>query len=300
MAEYIESSLYNDDVKIKFYPGSHQYWASVLGDRFRRRTGVTTICGIKDKSIGLMSWARELTADFLLTLIEAGKKIGIDQVLEAVVQTEIKKEEASDMGTKIHEWVEHYIKFKIKEHGYDKIPDMPDIPEVISGVTSFLDWEKAHKVKFLSSERIVFSKEHDFIGTLDIEAMVDGRHCLVDLKSSNGLYNSVRAQTAAYAVADMEETGKKYDGRWAIRVSKYSEEEYLKKEERKAEMKKAIARIQGREYKGYPPKPFQVFEAKDLDNGESFIERDFKAFIAHKDVHEWDKLTDPYTKGADW
>jgi len=301
MAEFIESTLYNGEVAIKFYPESHQYWAAVDGERFKRRTGVTTICGIKDKSIGLMSWQRELTADYLLTLIEAGKEIGIEEVLEAAVQSDIKKDEAANIGTAIHDWVEKFIKFKKGEPGYPEMPPIPEIPEAVTGVNSFMEWTDKHKVEFISSERVVYSKEHDFIGTLDIEAKVDGKLCLVDLKSSNGLYNSVRAQTAAYAMADMEETPKKkYKGRWAIRVSKLTEEEYYAKEERKKEMKKAIARIQGKEYKNYSPRPYEVFEAKDLDNGESFIERDFKAFLAHKDVYRWDAITDPYRNGDNW
>ena len=58
--------------------------------------------------------------------------------------------------------------------------------------------------------------------------------------------------------------------------------------------------IKKQEFKDYEIKPFQVFEAKDLDNGENFIERDFQAFLHHQEVYKWDKLTDPYTVGADW
>lgn len=300
MAEYVESSLYNGEVGIKFYPLSHQYWAAVDGEKFKRKPGVTTICGIKDKSIGLMSWAQNITADFLLSKIEKGEKISSDDVLEAVIQNEVQRDAAADIGSQIHGWVEAYIKFKLGEPGYPEMPAIPDFPEAVTGVNGFLDWEKSHDVKFLSSERVVFSKEHDYIGTLDIEAMVDGRRCLVDLKSSNGLYNTVRTQTAAYVVADVEESNKPYDGRWAIRLSKFTEEEYHRKEERKKEMRKAIARIKGTEFKDSPVKPFVVFEAKDLDEGENFIDRDFKVFLAMKEIYKWDALTDSYRNGSSW
>ncbi len=80
--------------------------------------------------------------------------------------------------------------------------------------------EKQHKVKFVSTERIVYSKKHDYIGKMDAEAMVDGKRVLVDFKTSSGLYNSVRMQTAAYQKADEEEGAKSYKGRWAIRISR--------------------------------------------------------------------------------
>ena len=301
MADFIEIPLYKGKVMVKFYPVSHQYWVSVDGDKSKRRPGVTTICGIKDKSIGLMSWQQTITADYLIGKIEAGDKVTTDTIFEAVVQNEVQRDKAASIGNEIHDWVSKYINFKLKKSGFKTMPEMPEHPQVVTGVNSFLDWEKAHKVKFLSSERVVFSRKHEFMGTLDIEAIVDGKHALVDLKSSNGLYNSVRAQTAAYVMADMEEDkAKKYEGRWAIRVSKFTEEEYVKKEERKKEMKRAIARIQGKEFNDFPIKPFVVFEAKDLDDGENFTKRDFEAFLAHQEVYKWDNLTNPYYKGTDW
>jgi len=124
---------------------------------------------------------------------------------------------------------------------------------------------------------------------------------MVDLKSSNGLYNSVRMQTAAYSKADEEERGKKvYNGRWAIRLSKYSEEVFNRKEKRKQEIKKAICRIMDREYKQYESKPYQVFEAKFLDDDKENYERDFKAFKNAMELFRWDKKTDSFLVGEDW
>ena len=301
MAEYIEIPLYNEDVMIKFYQLSHQYWVSVKGDKFTRRTGVTTICGIKDKSIALGMWQQQITADFLLKKIAAGESITHDLALEAIVQNDLKLKESVDIGNEIHDWCSKYIKFKLKEPGYREMPSMPELKEAVTGVNAFLDWEKENKVKFLSSERVVYSKKHDFIGTMDIEAMVNGKIALTDLKSGNGLYNSVRAQTAAYVMADMEEDKKKkYQVRWAIRVAKLTEEEYFRKEERKKEIKQFIARFQGKEVKDYPIKEYVAFEAKCLDLDENLIERDFKAFLAHKEVYKWDALTNPYYIGANW
>lgn len=297
----IESTLYGGKVAIRFYPDSHQYWMSVKGAPFKRKSGVTSILGIKDKSTPLSIWQQQITADYLFKLIDKKEIINEDMIVEAVMQCDIQKDEAADIGHKIHEWCEGYIKNKLKKPGYETIPEIPDFPEAINGVNSFLEWEKEHDVKFISSERIVYSMKHDYMGTLDIEAIVDGKLCLVDLKSSNGLYNAVRMQTEAYASADEEESPKKkYKGRWAIRLSKFDEREYNRKEELKNTLKMRLARIQGKTINVYPPKKYQVFEAKFLDADKTYRERDWKAFMNCLGLWRWDKETDPFINKENW
>jgi hypothetical protein len=164
-------------------------------------------------------------------------------------------------------------------------------------VNSFLAWVDEHKVKWLSTERVVYSLKYDYLGQMDFEAIIDGDHCMGDFKSSNGLYNAVRMQTAAYAMADTEERGKKfkgYTGRYALRLSKYSEAEYMKKETRKKEVKAAIARFKGSEPSDWPIKPYSVFEAAFLDRNASDMDSDMKAFLNCKALTEWNKETDPF------
>src|SRR3990167_2492948 len=82
-------SLYKGRVQVKFYPQSHQYWVSIDGSEFKRKTGVTTYLGIKDKSKALMIWQQGVTADYLLNLLDQKIKINADRCLEAVVQSEV-------------------------------------------------------------------------------------------------------------------------------------------------------------------------------------------------------------------
>lgn len=292
--------LYGGKVLVKFYPVSHQYWVSIKGSPFKRMSGVTTYIGIKDKSRPLGIWQQGVTCDFLLDAIEKGIKIDEDKAIEAVIQHELQKEAASDIGKEIHAWCEAYIKHKLKVKGFEKLPEIPNFPEAVTGVNSFLEWEKEHDVKFISSERVVYSMKYGYGGIEDVEFIADGVYCDADFKSSNGLYNSVRMQTAAYAMARMEDKGRKSEGRWAIRLSKYTEEEYMKREERKKQIKQAIAKFQGKEYKEYPIKPYQVFEAKFLDADKNFLRRDFDAFLTAKSLYEWDKQTDSFLVGEDW
>jgi hypothetical protein len=275
--KYIEFKLYKGKVLGKFFPDSHRYY---VGEK--RPPSVTGILGIIDKSRPLVIWATELMRDFLLEIESKGiGKIGADHIYKASTLHEEKKKEAADIGTEIHDWVERFVK--------GENPDMPESKEAQIGVTSFLQWTEENKVKFISSERVVYSKKHDYIGKMDIEAKVNGKLCLIDIKSSNGLYNTYNLQTAAYVKADEEESDRKYQGRWLIRVAKETEKEYWTRMKKKNDARVA----KGKEPVEYPA--YQVFEAKFLDDEETNIERDFKAFLSAKNLFEWNKATDYFT-----
>lgn len=294
-AEFVTSELYKGRVQIKFYPASHQYWMSVDGSPYKRKGGSTTFIGIKDKSKPLQIWQQTMTLDFLLECIENKVPLDVDKCIEAVIQNDIAVEEAVDIGKEMHDWLEKYALFKIKDKSQKTMPEMPKIKEAITGVNSFLEWESGHKLKYVSPERIVYSMKHDYMGTLDLEAYVDGLLCLVDYKSSNGLYNAVRMQTASYKEADEEESKKKkYEGRWALRFSKYTEKEYMKREHRKIVIKDHIARIKGEEPKHRKIPPYKVFEAKFLDKEKEYMKEDMDAFLHAKALYMWDKKTDWY------
>lgn len=279
--------LYKGKVKGKFLgptpenPKRHMYYIDG-----KRKTGVTTGCGIKDKSDALVSWNREETAKHLFLLLEKGVKLTEKHVIEAAFASETAKDKAADLGKQVHTWIEQYIKHRLKEKGYEEMPEMPEDPNVLVGVTSFLDWESSHKVKFLWSEKLLYSRKHDYIGTADFGAIVDGVTCLCDIKTGNGMYNSVRMQTAAYAMADTEEAGVKYGGRWAIRIAKETEDEYI---ERMA-LKNRIRKLLGKNEQTV--EPYQIFEAKFLDEEKESMKYDFEGFLHAWGLLLWDRKTD--------
>ena len=297
-SEKIEFTLYKGRVVVRFFPDSHMYFVSVDGGKFIRKGGVTKIIGIKDKSVPLGKWYQQITADFLLSLIEKGVPLNHELAIEAAVQNEILLTEAKDIGTEAHEWCEHFIKHQLKEPGFDKLPDMPERKGAVVGVNAFLEWWESNDIKPISSEKIVYSLKDDYIGTMDAGAKINKIMSLIDFKTSNGLYNSVRLQTLGYMDADEEEQGKKiYKQRWAIRLSKFTEEEYMQKEERKKEIKKIIAKVKGWNYKEYPIKPYQAFEAMCLDTNKEDMARDRQGFACAMGLFRWDKETDFYTHG---
>lgn len=299
-----EFELYDGRFKGRLYEGSHRYYGSWDGGPFTPMSGVTTYCGIKDKSRPLGMWQQGMTLDFLMRLLADRVKIDHDKAVEAVIQHELYLEQSADIGKEIHAYIEAYINRKLKLT--KEMPEMPNFPEATTGVSAFLDWEKAHKVKWIGTETQVASREYGYVGTLDLEAEIDGEHGISDFKSSNGLYNSVRAQTAAYTMAVIEErkatkqkVGKdEFKSRWAIRFSKYTEAEYMKREQRKQVIRQAIARYKGKAAKSYPIKPYQVFEAVPLDTEKGNLQRDFDAFLHMVELTKWDRLTDPYTNGG--
>lgn len=282
MSEKIKSQLYNGEIGIEFNPDSHIYMVNDGGKPWRPKS-VTGIIGIKDKSGALVPWALEEGAKHLIQCLEKGVKIDEEQIIKAVFASEVSKTKAADLGTAIHDWIEKYIRFKTKQKGYSSLPGMPEDKNVLMGINSFLAWEAAHKVKYLWAEKVLYSKKYGYIGKGDFAAVVDGLTCLCDNKTSNGLYNSVRMQTAAYVKADEEETKLKYDGRWAIRVAKETESEYLKR----MEIKNRIKRILGK--KESEIKPYEPFQAVFLDDKASMLKDDFQAFLNCMDLGEWDR-----------
>lgn len=285
----IISSLYKGKIQVKFLgpteesPNRHMYYVDG-----KRKTGVTTALGIKDKSTALMSWQGETIAKHLFDVIMSGQILTQEVVTKAIFAPEEAKTKSADLGTEVHDWVEKYINHKLKKKGFERMPDLPEDPNVATGVNSFLEWEAEHKVKYLWAEKVLYSKRHDYVGKGDFGAKVDGMVCLCDIKTGNGMYNSVLAQTAAYAKADEEESGIKYEGRWAIRISKENPEEYATR----MSLKNKIKEFLGKKEKEVPA--YQVFEAKFLDNEKGNMKRDFDGFLCHWNLMKWDRETDFY------
>lgn len=295
-ANYETFELYGGEVKVKFYPKSHIY--KVTDEKYglvdERVKGVTTYIGIKDKSMALVPWAGELIGMHLLDMIEAGQEITMEDVAKAMALPSEKKEEAADIGSRTHEWCEYFIKNQLGEPGYEADPELPEDQAMLLGVDSFLEFITQHDVKFISSERVVYSREHQYIGTMDFEAMIDGKLAVGDFKTSNGLYNSVLQQLSAYQAAAEEEAahiGKpvKYETRYAVRLAKETEQEYGQRMLKK----NAVKILQGKEPGEI--KPYLPFEWI-VEDGRETHERDLAGYMNAMALHQWDSETDFYKR----
>lgn len=221
--------LYNGEVTLQFDEGKHVYYAN--GER---AWGVTSATGTIDKSGPLIYWAvNKMCLPFLKTQIIPGKsydEVELSRIFtEAATQHNRKKDDAANIGTLGHAWVESYIKYKINQQyeldqmpypEYATMPEMPINPILQNVANAFLAWESEHHVTFRASEAKIYSKKYGYAGTMDIEATVDGDLCVVDLKTSNHIVDEYRFQVAAYMNARKEELGHKYKAYWILRVGK--------------------------------------------------------------------------------
>ena len=282
-AGVIVTSLYNGKIECKFMgptedkPSRHIYMMN--GERKRSVTGIQ---GIKDKSMALVPWALEMAAASLLKDLEEGKVLSAEEICKAVFASQDYTKRAGDIGSAVHDWCEHYINHKL---GKNPMPEMPEDNNVVKGITSFLEWESQHKVKFLWAEKVLYSRKGDYMGKADFAAKVDGDKCICDLKTGNGMYKEVRLQLAAYRAADEEETGEKYDGRWAIQIGKETPQEYQARFELKNKIKRLLGKKESEVY------PYQVLNAKYLDVDEDSYNKDLAAFLHLAGVHKWDAET---------
>lgn len=237
--------LYKKTVKVEFYDASHRYMVSTLKrgqwTKPERKSGVTTYTHVIDKSQPLIFWALGLAKKFLHEIIESGGNITAKDIEEASWQHRKKLDEASDLGTQVHELAEEYIKAKLNNKRVPKVdPDQYD-DRVYRGYIAFLDWVKQHGVKFVGTEEIVYSKKHDYVGLMDTKFTLKSEgHKIIhpgDFKTGKyrenkkkqggswvveGIspYPEHRFQVSAYQAADEEESKVKYGSKWIMYFSK--------------------------------------------------------------------------------
>ena len=192
-----ENKLYKNKVTILYEDRRHRY---VWEEEDREVKSVTTALRIINKP-ALIPWAANAAVDSIVELIKPGvsyDELELAEVWDLGRKAHYKrKKDAGDLGTLLHKWIEQYIK------GED--PGTPVNKRLQKSVGRFLKWKEDHKVKFLLSEQVVFSKTYEYCGTLDFICEVDGKMYIGDLKTSTGIYSEMLVQTAAYRFAREEE-----------------------------------------------------------------------------------------------
>ena len=192
--------LYRGKVVLKFvtdHADKHEYYdkkGNIL-------SGVTYFTGVVDKSDALIGWAVRSMGDFLLQEANKGNdKITNELISIAKIEFRRIKQEAMDNGKAIHAWIEQWIA--------GENPEIPDKAEIRNGVTAFMDFQNTHKVNWLESERLVYSKKYNYPGTADAIGRIGKDLVLFDFKSSkpssvspDGIYPEHSIQAAGYQLA---------------------------------------------------------------------------------------------------
>jgi hypothetical protein len=237
--------FYNGEVELRYDPKEHLYFL-IQDGKLTPVSGVSTITHIVDKSSALIPWGVKMSMEKLLRLIPiltlptGEKQVGaltLDElnglIAEAKTAPKDKLEEAGDIGSIAHAWLETYAKSQIAGTDEYKTLAWPLDEKATSCCKAGLKWITDHNVRFTYAERKVYSCEHNYAGTLDAIGLVDScsdplccperftdRLSLIDWKSSNYLYIEYLFQTAGYEHAVEEELKLDIVDRWVNRLGK--------------------------------------------------------------------------------
>jgi len=136
--------------------------------------GVTTILGILSKP-ALVPWANKLG----LAGIDSSKYV----------------DEKAAIGTLAHEMIADYLRgVETDTSEYSKV----QIDQAENATLAFFEWEKNHHIEPVLVEEPMVSEAFRFGGTIDCLGTVNGELCLVDFKTSSGIFPEMMTQVAAY------------------------------------------------------------------------------------------------------
>ena len=186
---------------------------------------VTTILQVVAKP-ALIGWSRKVALekvrhtllDQLQSRMETGDTLAgitpgwIDTMLEAArKRPDEDRDQAADFGLRSHELIDSILK------GQETI-----VPEDLLPVMEGFDgWQAESGLDITATEQVVCSKVHGFAGTFDAVATRGGKGVyVIDFKTSNGIYDEMSFQVAAYAQACEEQTGQKVLGGYVVRFGK--------------------------------------------------------------------------------
>lgn len=198
-----------------FYPKSHKY--KVDG---KWVLSVTTVIDYIDKSAALLKWSENLTREFLKE--HTGQTLTEDIVEKAVTLYTVKKDEAGDIGTQIHDYIELFVNAVQSKSPMPQVTSKQD--EVLNGINGFIDWYDSNDVVFLEGEKTVYSPKYNYVGKFDRIIIINGVKKLVDWKSGKGVYKTVELQLNAYENALFEETGEHIEDLLVLHVDKQTGE----------------------------------------------------------------------------
>lgn len=142
--------------------------------------GVTTIIGRFKDSGALLFWA-----------FEQGKAAERGEIKSLYD----KRDQAADHGTHAHDLVEKHIK------GLDIFEELSVAPDQVkSALNAYLKWESMTKLKIVEQEASLISEVHQYGGTPDAIGEIGGELCMIDWKTSKGVYQDMLIQIAAYDI----------------------------------------------------------------------------------------------------
>jgi len=197
--------------KIEFNQEKHVY---IHNDQYV--VGMSTILG-KLASPMLENWKIANQVKAIKEEMER-QGISIDKIETIVTNAKSNAKKQGDnilnIGSMVHKFCEMWLKG-------EKFTD-PSDPVILGCFEKFKNFWKKHKLKLLESEKILYS-ERGYCGTLDIIAIDPyGNIWLIDIKTSKGVFINMVHQLHGYKLAYEEQTGKKINKMYLVRLPKDS------------------------------------------------------------------------------
>lgn len=171
----------------------------------KRMTGVTTILGVLAKP-ALIPWAARMAVEYIKENAEVFDhdtyplyQVKPNTLEEAKTVYAKKRDEGATKGTSTHSEVERYIRFCIQENGGTPVLESPHF--VQCGLSDFIKWAIKENIKFLASEKQMYSKELFVAGTADFIFEKDGKTYIGDIKTYKKIWDRTPFyQCAGYAL----------------------------------------------------------------------------------------------------
>lgn len=159
--------------------------------------GVTTVLQVISKP-QLIQWAANMATDhiYALPISEEGdfvrhhKEDWYNGLKKARIAHRVKKEKGGDWGHIVHKAIEEWIKDNKLPVGLEGTQQM--------AFDHFREWSATNEVKFLESEKHVYSKEYWIGGICDLVIKMNGKKYVADIKTSSAIYNEAFFQMGAY------------------------------------------------------------------------------------------------------
>lgn len=161
----------------------------------KRMTGVTTVLGVIAKP-ALIGWAANMAVDYveehlkeLLVSVSDAQRIILTEARKAHTK---KKEAAGDIGKLVHAVIEEYIK-----NGTEPTLD----EQGMKMFENFRKWIIDNKVKFIESEKHLYSESMFVGGICDAIVEINGQKWLYDWKTGGTrVYAEVFFQMGGYEI----------------------------------------------------------------------------------------------------
>ena len=154
----------------------------------------TTILGILDKP-ALLGWASRMVAEYAVEHRDAWSRLPTDEAVALLKGAPWRnRNRKANVGTAVHTALEAYVT--------GQEPDEELAPERRGYYEAALAFLRDHEPKITASEVTVYSRRHEYAGTLDLLGEHGGEATVMDYKTGKDVYPEMALQLCSYAYGD--------------------------------------------------------------------------------------------------